>query len=928
LAEARGTDTFGHEMGDGTTLRGRARERQAIARLLDAVRDGGSRTLVLRGEPGVGKTALLDHAVASAAGVRVVRAAGIETEMELAYAGLHQLCVPLLVHLERLPEPQREALAIAFGLSTGGPPDRFLVGLAALSLLGEAAADRPLLCVIDNAQSVDHASLQTLAFAARRLAEDSVAMLFAGTEEQEELRGLPEIVVPGLRAPDARALLASVITGPLDERVRDRIVAETRGNPLALLELPRGISPAELAGGFRLPAAVPLSRTIQESFRRRFDALPAETRLLSLLAAADPVGESALVWRAAERAGLSPAAAGPATAAGLVDFAARVRFRHPLARSAVYAAATREERQRAHRALADATDPQLDPDRRAWHRAQGAAGTDDAVADELERSAERAQARGGMAAAAAFLERAAELTEDAAGRARRALAAAQAKHRAGAPEPALALVALAESGPLDDLSRARAGLLRGQIAFAARRSTDAPPLLLKAAGQLERLDLRLARDTYLEALVAALYAGRLAVGASPLEAARAARSAPPAPQPAAADLLLDGLTLQITESYAAGVPLLRRAIDAFRTGSVTPEEELRWLWLACHAAILLWDYGSWEVLSRRQVALARDSGALSVLPIALSSRIGVHLNGGDLAAARSLVQELEAITAAAGTRLPPYGAVAVAGWEGRTDAATRLIEAASQDALAGGEGMALTFTEWVTAVILNSLGRHRDALRSAQRADAHPEELWSTLWLHELVEAAVRSGEDQVAGEALERLSAMTQVSGSDWALGIEARSRALLSPAGAAEDLYKEAIDRFTGTPLQVALARSHLLYGEWLTDTGRRADAREQLRRAHDMFASRGIGAFAARAAKGLPGDGAPARRRSLGRGGDLTAQQAEIARLARDGMTNPEIGARLFLSPRTVEYHLHKVFERLGVGSRNELAQVLGAGAGVAG
>src|SRR6266851_1829565 len=477
-------------------------ERAALSELLDAARAGRSGVLVMRGEPGVGKTALLENAIESAAGLRVARATGVESEMELAFAALQQLCAPMLDKLAGLPDPQRDALGVAFGLKTGAAPDRFLVGLAVLSLLSEVAEQQPLLCVVDDAQWLDRASAQALAFVARRLLAEPVALVFATREPGEEFRGLPELLVGGLREGDARELLSSVIRGPLDERVRDRIVAETRGNPLALLELPWGVP--------GVPGVPGLPGRIEDSFRRRLDVLPAATQLLMLVAAAEPAGEPALVWRGAERLGIGAEAVAPAADAGLLVIGERVMFRHPLVRSAVYRAASPAERRAAHQALADATDPQADPDRRAWHRAQATPGPDEDVASELERSAGRAQARGGLAAAAAFLERAAALTLDPARRAERALAAAQAKYQAGAFDATLRLLATAEAEPPDQFRRAWADLLRGKIAFASSRGSDAPPLLLKAARQFEPLDPRLARESYLDALAAAIFAGRLA----------------------------------------------------------------------------------------------------------------------------------------------------------------------------------------------------------------------------------------------------------------------------------------------------------------------------------------------------------------------------------------------------------------------------------
>jgi len=499
----------------------------------------------------------------------------------------------MLDRLDRLPAPQQDALGVAFGLRAGDAPDRFLVGLAVLSLLAEMAVDRPLVCVVDDAQWLDRASAQALAFVARRLLAESVVLLLATREPGDELEGLPRLVVEGLRNGDARALLGSVVRGPLDDRVRERIVAETHGNPLALLELPRGLTPAELAGGFGLLDAPGLSGRIEESFRRRLASLSAETQRLFLVAAADPVGDPVLVWRAADLLGIGVQAA--AETDGLLAIGARVTFRHPLVRSSVYRAASPEERQAVHRALADATDPEIDPDRHAWHLAQATPGLDETVASELERSAGRAQARGGLAAAAAFLERASALTLEPSSRARRALAAAQAKHHAGAFDAALRLVGIAESGPLNDLQRAQVELLRGQIAFSLGRGSDAQPLLLKAAKRLEPLDRRLARETYLEALSAVFFPGLLASGESVLETAQAARVAPPPSQPPhASDLLLDGLAVLVTEGYAAGTPMLRRAVNAFRAEDIRREQGHRWLSLASRVAAFLWDDEAWD----------------------------------------------------------------------------------------------------------------------------------------------------------------------------------------------------------------------------------------------------------------------------------------------------------------------------------------------
>jgi DNA-binding CsgD family transcriptional regulator len=900
-------------------LRGRRGECEALDRLVGDVGAGESRVLVLRGEAGVGKTALMEYVSRRAARWRVARAAGVEAEAELAFAGLHQLCSPMLGRLDRLPGPQRDALATAFALSAGDTPDRFLVGLAVLMLLADAAEEQPLVCLVDDAQWLDQASRQTLAFVARRLLAESVALVFATRANAGELGGLPELWIHGLGDADARALLQAALSAPLDVAVRDAIVAETRGNPLALLELPRGLAPDELAGGFRLLDALPFGTRLEEMFRGRLEALPDETQRLLLIAAAEPSGDPTLLWRVARELDIGYDAAGPAAAAGLFEVGTRATFPHPVVRSAIYRAASAGNRRSTHLALARATDPAIDPDRRAWHRAQAATGPDAQVAAELERSADRAQARGGLAAAAAFLERAAALTLDPAPRAARLLAAAEAKHQAGAPGAALALVNAVEAAPLDELQRARTDLLRAQIAFVSSSGRDAPPLLLAAARQIEPLAPELARDTYLDALAAAVFVGRMAGDVGLPEVARAARGAPASSaHPRPPDLLLDGLALLFTDGYASGAPAVKRAVSAFRTEEMPRAEALRWLWLATRASHDLWDDESWEWLSTRHVRLARQAGALTVLPIALSAHVGMRLYAGELAEAASLVEEAETVAEATGMRLPHYGAIALAAWRGREAEVAALVDAALDEATARGEGMGWTIVHNATAVLGNGLGRYRDALDAAQRAGEHPEQLgFATLVLPELVEAAVRCGEGESAAEALERLTKCAQAAGTDWALGLEARCRALLSEDEGAEALHRDALDRLRRTRMRMELARAQLLYGEWLRRAGRRVDARRELRTAFETLTAMGAEAFAERARRELRATGETVRKRSVETLDELTPQEAQIARLAREGRTNPEIGTELFISPRTVEYHLGKVFSKLGLRSRRELS-----------
>jgi DNA-binding CsgD family transcriptional regulator/tetratricopeptide (TPR) repeat protein len=905
-----------------TRLTDRRRECGLLDLLVEAVRAGESRVLVVRGEPGAGKTALLDYLIRQAHGCQLLRAAGMQSEMELPFAGLHQLCAPMLVRLDRLPVPQREALRTAFGLSAGPPPDRFLVSLAVLSLLSDAAGERPLICVVDDQQWLDRASAQALGFVARRLAADPVGLVFGTRVPGAELAGLPELDVAGLPETHARALLDSVLAGPLDERVRDQIVAETRGNPLALIELPRGLTPGQLAGGFGLPGAVSLSGRIRESFGRQLDALPPDTRRLLLLAAADPSGDPALVWRAAGRLGIPLRAAAPAAEADLAEFGARVRFRHPLLRSVAYRSAPAADRRAAHLALAEVTDPAADPDRAAWHRAQAADGPDEDVAAELERSADRAQARGGLAAAAAFLERSVLLTVDPVRRAERTLTAAQLNLEAGAFGETLELLATAEAGPLTELQSARADLLRGQVVFASGLGSDAPPLLLKAAERLEPLDLGLARETYLGAWMAALFAGSLAVAGDLLEVSRAARVLPPPPDPPdAVSLVLDGLTLLVTDGPAAAAPALRRAVSAYAGPGITLDESIRWGWFTQAAASALWDDDVWRAMLVRQVELARDVGALDQLPIMLGALGTAVVWSGDFAAATSLIAESDAVCAATGSRAAPFTAMMLASLRGSLAEAVPLIEATIAEAAAGGQGIAVTYAHWAAAILHNGLGRYADALAAARQATEDTPGLYVSMWaLPELIEAAVGDGKPHLADEALARLAESTQAGGTDFGLGIEARSRALRSEGEAAEGLYREAIERLGRTRLRPELARAHLLYGEWLRREKRRADAREQLRTAHEMLVAIGAGAFAERSRSELAAAGETVRQHAVEARTELTAQEASIARLAVEGRTNPEIGAQLFISARTVEWHLHKVFAKLGVGSRRELRRAL--------
>ncbi|HWL96319.1 MAG TPA: AAA family ATPase [Nocardioidaceae bacterium] len=916
------------QRGRPADLVGRGRELRALDDVLDAPRAGHSAVLLVRGESGSGKTALLDHLEAQASGFRVVRITGVQSEMELAFASLHQLCLPLLDFADQLPEPQKTALHSAFGMSRGGPPQRFLVALATLNLLALAAEDRPLVCLVDDMQWIDQASVQTLTFVTRRLLAEPIAVVFAvrGLHNETALPGLPEMVLQPLEDRAARHLLASTLPRRLDPQVGDRIIAEARGNPLALLELSRATSKAGLAGGFEVPGALPMQSRLEATFVRRLEMLPGHLQKLLLVAAAEPVGDVTLLSRATENLGIADEATSAVEIAVFLEVGSRVRFAHPLVRSAAYRMASPTERRAAHGALAAATDPDVDPDRCAWHRAKAVAGLDDAVADELERSAGRAQARGGVAAAAAFLVRATELTSDPSRRCERAIDAAEAKFASGALDAAEELVALADEGPLDTRQRALLSRLRAQLTLARQRGVEAPPLFLDAARRLAGVDPELSRETYLDAFGAALYVGRLGGGRVGADVAAAARDAPGSPDPPRAlDLLLDALVVRFTEGAAAGARPLQEAVWAYRDSDAGREEHLPGTSLACRAAAAIWDDDSWHALTTRDVGLAREAGALAILPIADTYRAGVHVHAGEFSEAAVLISEAEAITRATGAPPLMYTALVLAAWRGHEAEVLDMVREALPAATERGEGRVVALIDYATAVLYNALGRYPEAMAAA-RAGCDFDDLGLSAWsLTELVEASARSGDLEAATAALQQLRSCTRACDTHWSRGIEARSAALVSDSDDAESKYRDAVEHLTRSRISVHAARAHLLYGEWLRREKRRSEARDQLRQAHTMFRQMGAAAFAERARRELLATGEKVRKRTGDAGIQLTTREAQIARLANEGFSNPEIGTRLFLSPRTVEYHLRKVFMKADITSRTELSRALGGAQG---
>jgi DNA-binding CsgD family transcriptional regulator len=889
-------------------LYGREAECARLAKLADGVLRGDSAVLVVHGQPGTGKTALLDFVTGLDAGPRVVRVSCAEPETELAFGGLQQLCGTMLDLLDRLPGPQQAALEIAFGMRAGAAPDRFLVGLAVLGLLAESAAEHPLICVIDDAHWLDRASRHVLGFAARRLASEPLLMLFAAPEPITDLAGLPVMTLSGLPDAEARQLLASVVRWPVDDRVRDQMLAEAGGSPGALLGLLRELSPAQLAGGFGL--ADVLSGSASGPLFTELSALPAPTRQLLLLAAADPTGDPGLLWQAAALLGIAGDAGVTAAEAGLISFDGRVVFRDHAVRSTAYRAARLRERRAAHRALAQATDPSGDPDRRAWHRARALSEPDEDVAAGLELTAGRAQARGGLAAAAAFLERAASATPDGARRAERSLAAASVMLAAGEPGAAAKLLELTEADAADDHRQAGADLVRARLAFTVNRGGDAAQQLLDAARQLDGTQ---ARAAYLDAIRAALSAGRLAAPGATMDAV--AREAALAAD--SSDPLLSGLAASFSGEFEAAATLLRRAVEGFG-GEMTVMAELSRLPLAWAGALRLWDDRAGDALASRYVRLARGAGALSDLPSALNALSWMRLLGGDLAAADSLAQEAQTTAEAISIRAAPYAALGTAALRGQEGPALALIESSAQDAASRGEGLGVAAAKWAAATLYNGLGRYTQAVAAVESAIEYSGPIVAAGWpLAELVEAAVRSGQPGRAEAAMCSLSRVAVAAGTDWALGVRARSQALLSGR---EDLYQAAIDYLGHDGARVDLARAHLLYGEWLRRENRRADAREQLHHADDMLGAMGAAGFAGRAHRELAATGETVRRRTAGTDLDLTPQEMQIAAHARDGRTNREIGAELFLSARTVEWHLRKVFVKLGISSRRQLRGVL--------
>jgi len=907
-------------------LLGREEEQSSILRNIEAARSGFSAVLALRGEAGIGKTALLDFAVEQSPDLQVARISGSEWEMGLGYSGLHQLTLPFLGGLEVLPAPQRNALRSAFGMDFGSEPNRFMVALATLTLLAEVASERPLLCVIDDAHWIDEDSAGALAFVARRLHADRVAMLFGLREIREYLpmfEGLPALELSGLAEKPARELLGSVVHGRIGKRVADRIVSETRGNPLGLIALGGELSAEKVSSGSPLEI-LPISERLEQRFLRDVRALSQPDQALLLAAAADPTLDNDRLCRAGAVLGFENPEASEAGVGQLLDLGPPIAFRHPLIRSAVYYGSSTTDRRRTHEVIASLIDSDTDPDRWAWHLGAAAIGPDEDTAAVLQQAAERGRSRGGFSGSAGLLTRAAELTPNEHRRAERFLAAASATVMAGVPQRSQSLLDLALPGLDSPAELAEALRVRGatlRLLF----DPAAVSALVEAARALEPYDIREARDTWLAALEAEVLAQHDMTGSSLRSVAAEALKVPEDSQNAGSmgDLLLKGIASRIAIGHSTAVPMLREAIAMMCTDGPYGEPNLPspW-WLGDIACRELWDDSSRREILHRLTAACRDRGALFSLSIALLAQFERETWVGHFDLAEALFVEGRDITTDIGMEVMLWDLfkVTLLGWRG-LDAETRLVVAQSE-ALSESAGIGALLHHAYTGLVILELGggKYEEALRYAQRIYDDDPPGYGTQILPELVEAGVRSGHMEMAMAALDRLSDRVKMAGTPLALGILSRSRALVESGENAETLFRESIAQLAGTESAPEVARARLLYGEWLRREKRRVEARTELHLAYEAFDTLGANAFAERTRIELKATGAEARKRSAGTLNDLTPQEEQVARFAASGSTNPEIAAQMFLSASTVEYHLRKVFRKLGLTSRRQLKMSL--------
>lgn len=894
-------------------------ERTRLDDFLHHIRDGSS-TLLLDGGAGIGKTALLDYLVERAPGVQLLKVTGTQSEVELAYAALHRLCRPLMDVMPALPVPQRQALETTFGLGTSPFPGKFLVGLAVLSLLSEASRSRPVLCVVDDAQWLDKTSAEVLGFVARRLEAESVGMVFAvrSASDVPQLEGITRLTVGGLEDAAARLLLSSLEHGPIDPNAMERIVDEADGNPLVLIESARAFNRGEIETGIILTAVAPDPSNLEEHFGRRLKLLPADTQQLLLIAAAEPMADPQVIQAAAVRLRISPDWLEPAVDAGLCHTGVSVRFRHPLVRSAAYRTGSPAAIRAAHAALASVMPDDSDPVLLAWHRAQACETTDEDVSLELMAAASRVSARGAPAAAAALLRQAQQVTAHETLKAECSVRIAQAELAAGEFDGAERDLAGLSPGLLSPELRAEAKLTEARLAFARQRGGAAVPLLLEAADQLVALDANKAEQTYLEAFSAALFGGHL--GQSDLrEVATRWRAAGLPARNGPVHQLLDGLGLVVTDGGTSAWTRLDEALSTLQVPGGRDSPPITSLWVASVAAAGAWDIEGWNVISRRLVAISRNAGDYSELPAALSSHAFVHLFTGDLKSAAEAVEESTTITSITGGQISPYGAIGVAAIGGQEVDLDDLVEATVPSAERRSDATGISISCWGAALLNNSMGRYEDAFSWSSRARPlfhalHASSVWA---LVELIESASRTNRPADAHAALTLLASATRPSGNGWGLGVLARSQGLVSHGSEAEDLFSEALRLLEPTRCIVDFARTALVYGEWLRRHKRLSDSRTQLGRALQLFESIGATAFAGRAARELQAAGSQVRKPSAATSTVLTTQESQIAQLVKQGLTNDEVATRIFLSPRTVEYHLAKVFRKLEISSRHQLA-----------
>jgi DNA-binding CsgD family transcriptional regulator len=906
-------------------LLGRERERMHLADMLSSARNGHGSVVLLLGEAGIGKSALLGDLAHGADDFTICRAIGVESDMELSYAGLQQLCAPIFDSRTDLPAPQRSALEKIFGLTTGSLPDRFLVGMAALGLIVSAAKRQPVMWIVDDPQWLDRSSVHTIGFISRRLPTERIAIAIAAREhlDGDDLTGLPELTLTGLGDEDARRLIPAV-SGPTDPSVRDRIIAEARGNPLALLELPRTWTSAEVADDFEEAGRATLAAKLGLVFSNRLRKLPQETQILLALAAAEPTGDPSLLKAAAHLIGLDWATAAPAERAGLIEIGRYVRFRHPLVRAVSYRTAPVSVRMEAHRALADVTDPVVDQDRRAWHRASSTVVQDEGIAKELERSAGRAKARGGLLGAATLLERAAFLTPDGPRRADRTLVAAQAKRDAGALDSALRLLSIVESEPPSELRAALTQQLRGRIAFDQGFGPEAAELLRDAAVRLERFDPTNATDTHFESLVAAIWAsGPDGPGLIRKSAESARPAVPRSESQRTADLLVNAIALWATEGYEAAAPAMNLALAAARDRTFGDLDANEPLWTvenrtAGILALEAWDLETGLALAERQVTAARESGALVQLQFALHFLANYVVLTGDVSGAVTLMEEERQLSIATQMRASGHSDALLAALRGDAALALPLIDSMRDLATNDGQGRVVAFSHYLSSVQYNALGQHEHALECARRVMEWGVIGYQTLAAPELAEAASRQGDTELLADVAAWVTARAGATPTDWALGISALVNALAADAADDPDgLYRASIERLRGTPLRFLLARAKLLYGEWLRRRGRKGDALVQLTAAHEALNEMGLTSFAERARREVSATTSRRVRKYLDDPtAELTGQELQVTRLVQDGLTNREIGVRLYLSPRTVEWHLRNVFGKVGVSTRHQL------------